>query len=55
VPKKGEVKFESEGAKLCLINTEVIMLKDGQILFSGSDEALRSSDDAYIHKFIRGK
>ncbi|MGI8884561.1 MAG: ABC transporter ATP-binding protein [Pyrinomonadaceae bacterium] len=52
---KGEVIFEQEGEKLCLINTEVIMLREGEIIFSGKDEELKSSQDPYIHRFIRGK
>ncbi|CAN5726365.1 ABC transporter ATP-binding protein [soil metagenome] len=52
---KGEVVFEQEGEKLCLINTEVIMLRDGKIIFSGKDEELTDSQDPYIHRFIRGK
>ena len=55
VDENGQVIFEKEGQKLCLINTEVIMLRDGKIIFNGSDEQLRSSPDEYIQKFIRGK
>lgn len=55
VTGEGEVIFEQEGEKLCLINTEVIMLKDGQIIFSGKDEALRSSEDKFIKRFINGR
>ena len=51
----GEVVYEKEGEKLCLINTEVIMFRDGKIIFSGSDEQLRSSPDPYIQRFIHGK
>ena len=51
----GHVMFEKEGQKLCLINTEVIMLRDGKIIFSGSDEQLHSSPDPYIQRFIHGK
>jgi phospholipid/cholesterol/gamma-HCH transport system ATP-binding protein len=51
----GEVLYEKEGEKLCLINTEVIMFRDGKIIFSGSDEKLRSSSDQYIQRFIHGK
>ena len=53
--RSGEVHFELEGDRLCLINTEVMMLKEGNILFSGKDEQLRASADPYIQKFIRGK
>lgn len=55
VNEEGEVVFEMEGEKLCLINTEVIMFRDGKIIFSGKDEQLRKSEDPYIGKFIRGK
>lgn len=55
VNEDGRVVFEKEGEKLCLINTEVIMLRDGNIIFSGSDEKLRSSTDEYVRRFIHGK
>lgn len=55
VDERGNVEFETEGKRLCLINTEVIMLRDGKIIFSGKDEQIRSSSDPYIHRFIRGK
>jgi phospholipid/cholesterol/gamma-HCH transport system ATP-binding protein len=55
VDENGHVMFEKEGKTLCLINTEVIMLRDGNIIFNGSDEKLRSSPDQYIQRFIHGK
>ncbi len=55
VDENGEVNFELEGEKLCLINTEVIMLREGKIIFSGKDEELKRSTEPYIHRFIRGK
>jgi phospholipid/cholesterol/gamma-HCH transport system ATP-binding protein len=55
ISRNGEVTFELEGDRLCLINTEVMMLRDGNIIFSGKDEQLRQTDDPYIQKFIRGK
>lgn len=55
VDENGNIEFETEGERLCLINTEVIMLRDGKITFSGKDEQLRESPDPYIHRFIRGK
>lgn len=51
----GEVVFEQEGEKLCLINTEVIMFREGKIIFSGMDEQLQSSEDPYIRRFLRGR
>ncbi|MBP6003278.1 MAG: ATP-binding cassette domain-containing protein [Pyrinomonadaceae bacterium] len=55
VDEKGNVHFKDEGETLCLVNTEVIMLRSGKIIFSGKDEQLRAVDDPYIHRFIRGK
>src|SRR4029079_3218914 len=55
VDDQGNVECELEGERLCLMNTEVIMLRDGKITFSGKDEQLRMSPDPYIHRFIRGK
>ena len=51
----GEVIFEEEGERLCLINTEIIMIKDGEIIFSGKEEELRQNRDPYILKFLHGK
>ncbi|HRI03114.1 MAG TPA: ATP-binding cassette domain-containing protein [Pyrinomonadaceae bacterium] len=53
--RAGEVHFELEGERLCLLNTEVIMLKQGDIIFSGKDEQLRQTEDPYIRRFLRGK
>ena len=55
VDGKGEVHFVEEGQSLCLINTEVMMLRRGNIIFSGKDQELHNSSDPYIHRFIRGK
>ena len=54
VNEAGEVVFEKEGEKLCLINSKVLMMSDGQVIFSGTDESLRRSEDQYIQKFLRG-
>ncbi len=51
----GEVVFELEGEKLCLINTEIMMLRDGKIAFIGKDEEFSRSEDPYIHRFVHGK
>ncbi|MBA3633844.1 MAG: ATP-binding cassette domain-containing protein [Acidobacteria bacterium] len=55
VNEEGEVVFEMEGEELCLINTEIIMLREGKIIFSGKDEELLASKNPYIQKFMRGK
>jgi len=54
VNEAGEVVYEIEGEKLCLINSKVLMMRDGQVIFSGTDETLRKADDHYIQKFLRG-
>ena len=54
VDEDGKVVFEREGERLCLINSKVMMMRQGKIIFSGTDEALRRAEDPYIHKFLRG-
>jgi len=54
VNEEGQVVFEREGERLCLINSKVMMLREGNIIFSGTDEALRRVEDPYIQKFLRG-
>jgi len=54
VNEEGQVVFEREGERLCLINSKVMMIREGNIIFSGTDEALRKAEDAYIQKFLRG-
>jgi phospholipid/cholesterol/gamma-HCH transport system ATP-binding protein len=55
VDENSEVIFEQEGEKLCLINTEIVMLKQGKIIFTGKDEEFFASEDEYIRTFVRGK
>ena len=55
VNENGEVIFEMEGEKLCLINTEIVMFKEGKVIFSGKNEEFRATKDPYILKFVRGK
>ena len=54
VNDEGEVVFEREGERLCLINTKVLMMREGRVIFSGTDESLKKSEDPYIQKFLRG-
>ena len=54
VDDEGKVIFEREGERLCLINSKVMMMRTGKVIFSGTDEALRRSEDAYIQRFLRG-
>jgi phospholipid/cholesterol/gamma-HCH transport system ATP-binding protein len=55
IDREGHVHYEFEGEKLCLLNTEVMMLREGSIIFSGKDEQLRQSQDPYIRRFVRGR
>lgn len=55
VNEKGEVMFEKEGEKLCLINTEILMMRNGKIIFNGTDEQLKASGDVYVKRFIKGE
>jgi phospholipid/cholesterol/gamma-HCH transport system ATP-binding protein len=54
VNEEGKVVFEREGERLCLVNSKVMMMRDGNIIFSGTDESLRRAEDPYIQKFLRG-
>lgn len=54
VDDEGKVIFEREGERLCLINSKVMMMRQGDIIFSGTDERLRRAEDPYIKKFLRG-
>jgi phospholipid/cholesterol/gamma-HCH transport system ATP-binding protein len=54
VNEEGQVVFEVEGERLCLINTKVMMMRDGNVIFSGTDERIRKAEDPYIKKFLRG-
>ena len=54
VNDNGEIVFEEEGQRLCLINTKVLMLRGGKIIFEGTDEALHKNKDTYIQRFIHG-
>ena len=53
INESGEVEFQSEDGNLCLVNTRFIMLKEGKIIFSGTDEELWQSSDPYIKDFLR--
>jgi phospholipid/cholesterol/gamma-HCH transport system ATP-binding protein len=54
VNDEGQVVFEREGERLCLINSKVMMMRNGKPIFSGTDESLRHAEDPYIQKFLRG-
>jgi phospholipid/cholesterol/gamma-HCH transport system ATP-binding protein len=53
INEQGEVEFKQEAGRLNLINTKFLMLKDGKVIFSGTDEQLWTSTDPYIQEFLR--
>lgn len=55
IDREGNVNFELAGRTFCPINTCVMMLKEGNIIFEGSEDELRATEDPYIRRFIRGK
>jgi phospholipid/cholesterol/gamma-HCH transport system ATP-binding protein len=54
VSEKGEVTVEEEGDNFCLSNTKILMLREGRVIFSGTNEEFVQSEDPYIQKFISG-
>ncbi len=48
----GEVMLMEEKDRLCLVNTKIMMLRRGRIIFNGSDEELFRSEDTYIREFL---
>jgi phospholipid/cholesterol/gamma-HCH transport system ATP-binding protein len=54
VSEIGEVSVEEEGDKFCLSNTRILMLREGRVIFSGTNEEFVRSEDPYIQKFISG-
>jgi ABC-type transport system involved in resistance to organic solvents, ATPase component len=54
VSEKGEVTVEEEGDNFCLSNTKILMLREGRVIFSGTNEEFVQSEDPYIQKFITG-
>jgi phospholipid/cholesterol/gamma-HCH transport system ATP-binding protein len=53
INEQGEVAFKQEAGKVNLINTKFLMLRDGKVIFSGTDEQLWTSSDPYIQEFLR--
>jgi phospholipid/cholesterol/gamma-HCH transport system ATP-binding protein len=52
IQPNGEVVFRSVADPFCLVNTRFVMIKDGAVLFEGSDEALRGANEEYIQEFL---
>lgn len=52
IDRKGEIVFMKEGDRLCLINTKIIMLREGRSIFYGTDEEMFELKDPYIRDFL---
>jgi len=52
IDEKGEAVFMKEDDRLCLINTKIMMLREGRSIFYGSDEELFKLEDPYIRDFL---
>jgi len=53
IDEDGEIVFQQEKGNVCLVNTKFVMLKQGQVIFSGTDEELWQSTDPYVVEFFR--
>src|SRR5262249_40943041 len=53
INEEGDIEFQSENGMLALINTKFIMLRNGKVIFSGTDEEMWESKDPYIQDFLR--
>jgi phospholipid/cholesterol/gamma-HCH transport system ATP-binding protein len=53
IDEGGEVVFQEEKGNVCLVNTKFVMLKQGRVIFTGTDEELWESTDPYIVEFFR--
>ena len=52
IGETGDLQIVQEKDDFCLVNTRFIMLKQGKIIFSGTDEQLWASTDPYIKSFL---
>ena len=52
IEPNGKLNFRSENGDFCLINTRFVVLRNGRILFEGTDERLRSTRQEYVREFL---
>jgi len=48
-----KIEIADEGDKLRLVNTKILMLHHGRIIFEGPDELFWNSDDPFIREFLQ--
>ncbi|MGH9340151.1 MAG: ABC transporter ATP-binding protein [Acidobacteriota bacterium] len=51
-PTEDQVIFQEESGSFCIVNTRFVILKDGKILFEGTDESMRQAKDEYIQELL---
>jgi phospholipid/cholesterol/gamma-HCH transport system ATP-binding protein len=44
--------LQEEGNRLCVVNTRIMMLREGGVIFYGTDEQLLKSEDPYVRRFL---
>jgi hypothetical protein len=52
--EKGDIQIKDEGEQVCIMNTNILMLREGREIFTRTSQELIESHDLYIHEFIRG-
>jgi len=50
---EGSINGASDAAGGNLLKTEFFVMNEGRLVFSGSQEQLRATDDSYIRKFVK--
>ncbi len=48
----GRLLFRREGDQFCLINTKILMLAEGHVIFDGADELFWNARDPHIRQFL---
>jgi len=48
----GRLLFRREGDRFCLINTKILMLAEGRVIFDGADELFWNARDPHIRQFL---
>ncbi|MCS6816842.1 MAG: ATP-binding cassette domain-containing protein [Blastocatellia bacterium] len=48
----GKLLFRRESERFCLINTKILMLAEGRVIFDGTDEFFWSARDPMIRQFL---
>ena len=48
----GQPVFRAEKGDFCLANTRFVVLRNGQVVFEGTDEELCTTEDEYVREFL---